>query len=257
MVSSGNSSGARTEPASQAKLRRARAAGDVPFSPLATSVCAIAGGSLALLSSADDMASALRARLESATSLSSAGSLSPSTLAGQLAESVELAIELSIPVLAAAAGAGLVAGFAQVGFALRAPGLGSSIARFDPVRNLRSSRALRGPRGLGLSLLVLVAATIVVWRTLAPLVHSLIHPSRATALDAFASPVSGAVSLLVAGLLGAGLLDLVLTRAAYRRRLRMTRQEVRAEYKSTEGDPRWRATRRRRHRASLDPRPTR
>lgn len=257
MVSSGESSGARTEPASQAKLKRARAAGDVPFSPLATSVCAIAGGALALLSSADDLSSALRASLEDATALASAGSLDGPVLGKQLAESLGLALHLSLPVLAAAAGAGLVAGLAQVGFALRAPGLGGSVARFNPVRNLRSSRALSGPRGLLLSLLILMAAGFVVWRTLAPLMPLLVRPSRATDFDSLVGPLTGAVALLIAGLLGAGLLDLLFTRNAYRRRLRMTRQEVQAEHRSTEGDPRWRATRRRRHRASLDPSPNR
>ncbi len=257
MVTSGDSSGARTEPASQAKLQRARAAGDVPFSPLATSVCAIAGGSLALLFSSDEISGALRARFEEATNLTTAGALGASALGGQLADSLKLALDLSIPVLAAAAGAGLVAGFAQIGFALRAPGLGSSVARFDPVRNLRRSRVLRGSRGLGLALLVLFAATGVVWRTLATLMHSLVHPSETTGFDSLAGPVTRAVSLLIAGLLVAGLLDLLLTRASHRRRLRMTRQELQAERKSTEGDPRWRAARRRRHRASLDPTPTR
>jgi type III secretion protein U len=184
----------------------------------------------------------LSAALDPATS--SAGAL--------LAAVGEVARASALPALAAAA-AGAAAGLVQTG-GLVAPGAAAPRpGRLDLARGLAglASRERLAATGLALVKAGLVLAVALGWaRGAAPALAALpLAAAPGAALPALLGPLA---LRLLAGLLALGAVDHLLARWRHRRRLRMTREEVRREQREDEGDPRHREARRRRHRALLE-----
>lgn len=155
----------------------------------------------------------------------------PLSLAGDVAR-------LAGPALAVACAAVLVAGLAQTG----------GVLPWNPRRE-SDARGNSGAQRLGLALrraLAVLALTatllVILWIS---------GPALGASRDAAASEGSGI--LLRAGygfaivLGGVALVDVAFTRAAWRSRLRMSRQELREEQRRTEGDRAVRGAQRRAH----------
>jgi flagellar biosynthesis protein FlhB len=157
---------------------------------------------------------------------------------------------LSAPPALVALVAAAVAGLLQTGGHVALAPLAPRLDRLDPIRGLarRCSSARLAALALGFAKAALVAAALLSgWRVTAAALAQL--PRAGSPGDAAVLLLWPLACRLVLVLLLLGALDLLLVRWRYRRRLRMSRDEVKREAREQEGDPRRRAEQRRHHRA--------
>ncbi len=235
----------KTEQPTAKRLRRAREQGDSPRSAVLTQAVgfavALALAPTAVSALAFHGAALLRSAIEQP---------------GRPLSALELAfsvVVLSAPLLAAVALATAVAGGVQTGGVLAPGKVAPDLARLDPWKGLQQLFSLE--RSIGL-LRALAAAGFVVyfaWTTLqqfAPDIASGAGRAEAAAL------LSAAMSRRVAwgaALIGLALggLDFLLMQRAFLRRNRMSKDEIKREYRESEGDPEVKAARRRAHHEAL------
>jgi len=222
------------------KLRRARQAGEVARSPLASSAVVLlgVGGALAL----GGPGWLARWRGFAVRALSGEGSVEEAMAVGAAGVFAPLAVAVVV---------GAAAGFLQVGPLWTTEPLGPDLSRLDPGRGLRrlfapseiASRLL--PALLGV---VLVAVALAVLRDAAGLLgRTRLTPEAALAA---AGAVLGALWWRGCAVLAvAGAIALVYRRWRWRTDQRMSRREVLRELRETEGDPAARRERARRRRA--------
>lgn len=234
----------KTEEPTPRRLRKAREQGDIPVSA-------------ALCQSAAFAAAWVLAPSAVAATIHATAALLDRGLAGEVATSRELAftvVALCAPLLLAAAlGAG-AAGVVQTGGAFSPQKLAPDLSRANPLTGLK--QLLRAERWFAL-LKSLLAAVVTGFLCVALLIDEL--PAIAH------TPGQTSAALALAGVLGhrlAGLalavafalagIDFVLVRWSYRKRHRMTKDEVRRELRESEGDPEIKAARRRAHQEAIE-----
>lgn len=230
----------RTEAATPARLRRARADGDVARSSEVGSVAVLAAGILAflgfgpgLLRTAFDV---FRAYLAGFTSVEVApGTVAP--LASHLATSLaSMVLPLGAVVVVAGAGAGI----AQSGVGFTARPVVPTLRRLAPGAGLRRLLSRRGGFELGKSVVKLaLVGGAVAWAVRGALEELL--PLAGSGLGAAVRTIPEAMlQVAAAGTLALGAvatLDLLFQRRDREHRLAMTRQQLREERRRSEGDP--------------------
>ena len=220
----------------QSRLQRARREGDVPRAGELVAVASFGAAFAVVVGGMPYVAAAMRLALEDAAH----GALDwrPYAVAGAWALGT---------VFAAAAAAALVATTLAGG--LTVTGLKLNLARLDPAAGLR--RMLSRDAALG-ALRAAVAACAVT-AALVPAVRAVfrVAVARPTSEGLAALALEGveraASAALVAGL-AFGVADALFERIKWRRRLRMTFDEMKRDVKQNEGDPVLRGRRRARHR---------
>jgi len=249
-------SGARTEPPTPRRLAAARRRGEVARSPELTGAVALAAGLAALVATGPALVGALaglvRGGLSAAVAASLADRLSPS--AALRAAALDVARLSAGPALAALA-AGALAGALQAGFLAAPAAAAPRLERLDPGAGLRRllSRERLASVGLGLLTGAIAGALAFGWlRGAWPRLAALPAAAAPLPLGLLPGLLAPLAWQLLAALAGFGAADLLLARARHRRRLRMSREEVRREQKEDDGDPAHKAERRRRHQALLE-----
>lgn len=238
----------RTEEPTPRRLRQARERGQVPRSRLFSGSLVLAGGSAGAALGLGDAAVDLRAwtatLLERGVPLEAA-----------LHRAWTLLVRGGGPALAGAMVGAVVAGLASAGWAPSAVALLPRLERLDPLAGLRRFFTWRTMaelfRNLAAASLLLTVLVTGAW-SLLPSALRLPALGEAGAGLLLLRPAALGVwtrALLLAAALGA--LDLLLARWRHRRSLRMSRDEIRREYREQEGDPRHRAHRRAAHRQLL------
>jgi flagellar biosynthesis protein FlhB len=243
-------SGEATEAPTPRRLAEARRRGEVACSRELCGAVALAAGLLALAAGGASFVASLAGLVRGGLLSALAPDRSPS--GALLAAAADVARLAALPLLAAAA-AGAAAGLLQTGGLVAPAAATPRLERLDPARGLAGllSRERLAAIGLGLLKATLVLALALGWvegaaSSIASLPRAL---APGAGLLALLAPLGLRLCLV---LLAFGAADLLLTRWRHRRRLRMTRQEVRREQREDEGDPRHREARRRRHRALLE-----
>ncbi|HLV66154.1 MAG TPA: EscU/YscU/HrcU family type III secretion system export apparatus switch protein [Polyangiaceae bacterium] len=233
----------KTEEPTPRQLRRARQKGDVAVSAALSQ----AVGLLAALAVAESVV--LATFRASAQALSSA-------VDGRALTAPELAacvVALSLPVIATAGFASGALSFVQSGGLFAPSRLAPDLSRLDPIAGLGNLFSVERLFTLARAL---VAATLVgafaysVLRDVLPALAA--TPGELRPALAVAGDTAGRLARY-AGLvgLGLGLIDLGVLRRAHRRRWRMSRDEVRRDFREDEGDPEIKAARRRAHQEVL------
>ncbi len=243
-------SGSRTEQPTPRRLREARRRGEVSRSDELSAAAALAGGLVGVLAvgpgAASELARGLRAALASAVWCAEPWPAARTGLATVLRLSV-------LPACAALTAAALAAAL-QAGPGLSPEALRPRLERLDPLRGLARlcspSQLARSALGIAKGA-VLLAIAWAWFRSAAPLLSTL--PRQGPEAVWRALPLLAGLALRLAAALAAfGAIDFAVARARHRRALLMTRDEVRRERKEDEGDPEYRAERRRLHRALLE-----
>jgi flagellar biosynthesis protein FlhB len=235
----------KTEEPSAKRLAKARAEGDSPLSAaLSQSVGFVAA--LAVVGGAISLAAAQASSLISAALSRPAEPATPAALAG-------IVLRITLPVLAVSASASAVASFAQTGGAFSVQKLSPSFDRLNPFTGLKNLFSWQRIVGIARALL---AASLVGYFALRELRgHAADYAAavgNAHAAAALAASSAARVAWLAASVgLGLGLVDLLLTRRAWFQRHRMSKDEVKREYRESEGDPALKAARRRAHQEAL------
>lgn len=239
----------KTEEATPRRLRKAREEGDAGVSAYAAQsvgfLAAAAVAPAAIQALADRSSAQLRAAL--------AGAAHPDALRFDAWEIEVAVLGLALPVIVAAGATAAVVHLVQTGGVMATGKLAPRIDRLDPVggflKLFTMSRVFAVARAL-------VAGALVgwlAWRGLLEHVADLAHVEGRTAwIGVFVREVAGGLVWKV-GLLGIalGVVDLLVVRGAWLRRLRMSKDEVRREYKESEGDPQLKAARERAHHEML------
>jgi flagellar biosynthesis protein FlhB len=226
----------KTEEPTPRRLRKAREEGDAGVSAYAAQslgfLVAVAVAPAAVRALAQHAAQALRDSVARAGELRGASSFDEQALAVDV-------LSLVLPVLLAAGLVGGIAQLVQSGGVLAGRRLAPNLARLDPVAGL--GRLLSGPRMFAVAR-ALVAAVVVGWLAVRGLGDHLLDLARLggrlewapTVVAEVAGGVAWRAALVGVGL---GVIDLLVVRTAWMRRLRMSKDEVRREHKDSEGDP--------------------
>ena len=232
----------RTEPPSSRKLAKARKKGDVAVSRELAGVSATLAGCICLVLCGGSFVSRLS---ELARHCFSSGDPNLWSAA------IWLVIGFVARVGGAAALTALIVMGIQVGFRFR---LKFRFSKLDPLKGL--ARMFSRQRLLDLLLMLIklgVLTSIGFWigaRTVCKIITS--DSAELDQLVAAAAKILLIVHLSLASIIVTmGFLDFFLQRSRYRKRMRMTRKEVRDEHKEEDGDPQIKSERKRLHRQIL------
>ena len=235
----------KTEKPTPRRLEEARKKGQFGRSRLLSASFVFLGGLLGLLFSLESTASQL---LQWAKWLLVGENVTPS---GALHDGVSILMKATLPVLLGAFLGGVVSSVATTGFTFNPQLLAFDLKRVSMASGMKRLFSLQPWTELGKSFLVAIVLTFLVWKA--------VRQSSFDVFQAVSLPAEGALAevyrpfwdvlfvcavLLV--LLGVG--DLWLARRRHIKELMMSREEVKREFKSTEGDPEIKAQRRERHR---------
>lgn len=240
----------KTEEPTPKRLRKAQEEGDSPISAFASQsvafVVAVAVAPLAVSALATRSAEDLRAAIARAAEATPPGAFdaTPHALA---------VVALATPLLVAAGIAGAVTSYVQSGGVIATKRLAPDLARLDPIGGLR--KLLSVDRLVSVLRAALFGAVIGYFGYAALREHAP-DLARATGDAAKASAIAATVALGVAKRAAAfglflGVVDIVVTRRSWLRRLRMSKEEVKREHKESEGDPQLKAARERAHHEML------
>jgi flagellar biosynthetic protein FlhB len=238
----------RTEPASAKRLKKARDDGDVAVGRDVAMFASLAVGTILLTATA----TGLRDRL---VKLVQACGLAIAT--GQTRDILPLVTGPAALVLAICAGAGmaaLIAGVAQTGGGFWLDRVMPDFSKvFNPGRLGKLFKA-ETLADLGLSLVKVLTLGWVLWSSIRDdfmTLPNLLQADTATQLAGLFRPLTASLAKILTGLgLIAGL-DFALTRYRYTERMKMTKEELKREYKEDEGDPYIRSRRKQKHRQIL------
>ena len=246
-------SGEPTEEPTQKRVDEARGRGEIAQSRDLVSAAALTAALVALVAGGPESVARLLAYWKAALAAAPAGG-SPS---GALwAGTGALARALAVP-LAAAAAAALGAGLLQTRGLVALGAIKPDLGRLSPAAGLK--RAFGGEAALqvGKGLLKVALVGVLAWVTVRPVLGGVaalagVSGARILALlGALASRLALRVALVALAL---GVADYLLAHRRHRRRLMMTREEVKRESKESEGDPSHRAERQRLHRELMEQR---
>jgi len=230
----------RTEQASEKRLREAREKGDVPRSRDFSAAVVTLAGIAVLLSMRHGLADRVASLLRDGLSIRRAALFDSQSLGVALTHLTTQAGWVLLPIFGATLAATLGGPLATGGLNFSAQSLGFKGSRLDPlsgIGRLFSTRSLVELVKALLKVTVIgIAAAIVLRNGLPQLVSLGTAPLKAATMSAL--DLAGLAALALAGALAAiGMVDLPWQLFDYARRQRMTREELKQEYKESEGSP--------------------
>ncbi|MDR2151659.1 MAG: flagellar biosynthesis protein FlhB [Helicobacteraceae bacterium] len=233
----------KTEEATPKRLEDAKKEGNVPKSVDMAGAIALAAATLGFAAFFGFIASGLAAFFRYC--LSYAGKeLGMNALGGLgLASAIET-LKLALPIAVLTALFGAIGYIAQFGFIFSLKPLQPNLKKLNPIKGLGSlfstQRFLDGFKITAKVSVAMTVAAAFLWNYAAELPHAQTLPLRAQIDWLIDKALVVALALLSVFFVFA-IIDLVITRYFHFKRLRMSKQEVRDEYKNIEGSPEVRA----------------
>jgi flagellar biosynthesis protein FlhB len=236
----------RTEEPTPRRLRRAREEGDAGVSVYGAQAVSFTVAVALVPALVGTTVTAATSGLRRAIALAAAPTPRPALDATALARTVVVVVA---PFLLAVATTSAVAQAVQAGGVLATSRLAPRLERLDPVSGLRN---LVSPARLFAVARSTATAAIVAALVVVGVRDHLMDLARTAGRVAPAGAVVGAVMSVLGWRvalfgLAVGAIDLLVTRRAWLRRLRMTKDEVKREHRDAEGDPQLKAARERAH----------
>lgn len=233
-------SGEKSEQATPRRREEARKKGEVAKSREIPSVLVLLTGLLVLFLLGRQLTGSLANF--TAQMLGRAGTLSitPSTVQALGREMITFLLAALAPLLLAVMAMALLANYVQVGALFAVELLKPDFSKIDIFKGLQRLFSLQSWVELLKSLLKLVIIGYMAYTTIAGELREivLLTDQELPAIFSYISRVSFAIFLksvlVMAGLAG---LDYFFQRSRYEKKLRMTHQELKEEFKQTEGDP--------------------
>jgi len=230
----------RTERASEKRLREAREKGDSPRSRDFSAAAVTLAGVAVLVSMRHGLGERVAAILHDGLSIRRAAVYDVDALGTSLMTAGAAALWLLAPIFAVALVATLAAPLATGGLHFSGQALGFKGSRLDPLAGVGRMFSMRSLVELAKALLkvtvIAVAAAIVLRNGFPALVSLSTAPLKSAASSAL--DLTGLAALaLAAALAGIGMIDLPYQIWDWHKRQRMTREELKQEYKESEGSP--------------------
>jgi type III secretion protein U len=234
----------KTEDPTPRRLRKAREEGDSGASGYAAQAVAFVAA-VALVPAAA-RALATRASIALTTAIAAAGA---GPVRGRF-DSVELAgmvLALVVPVVAAAGIAAGLTMLVQTGGVFASKRIALRLDRLDPIAGIRALFSAARLFAVARSLVAGVLVGWLAWAELRDHIADLVHiEGRPQWAGVVVGDAAGGVAWKVAWVgLALAFVDFLVTRRAWRARLRMTKGEIKREHKEAEGDPLVKAARER------------
>jgi len=231
--------GERTEQATQHRREKAAKEGDILHSRELSAAAGMLAGVIALGMTGGRIAEAWRSSLDGFLSLGVGSPWEPATLGPTLAAIRRSTVAVLAPaffVMAAVAAAALGTGIAQTGgLTVHAGAIGFRIDRINPLTNAKNLFSLRAAARMAKS--VLPAALLAVFAAQRIGRELSLPPFSTSRLEHLGNDVYGLL-LATAWLLFAWSgVDYLVEWQSRESRLKMSRQDLRDEYKETEGSP--------------------
>jgi flagellar biosynthetic protein FlhB len=230
----------KTEQATPKRLEEARKKGQVPRSPdlSIAAVCISAAAAIYLLGqmASGQFADLMRASL----TISPETAMNTDRLWPQLVNAGARSLWIIVPILAATFFAALAAPLAIGGWNFSGQALAPQFSRMNPISGIGRMFSARGlvelVKGLAKVFVVGIIA-IVLLKGLTPQLMGLSAEPVNSAIGHSASLASYALLILCMGLAVIAAVDVPFQLYQYNKELKMTREEVREEYKESEGSP--------------------
>ena len=239
-MAEGDDSASKTEEATPRRIEEARKEGNVPKSADLAQVCALAGAFAAIAmgggAMARHMADALLPFIAHPDSIDLRG--------GAGVAVTWQASMAAAPFLAAVMGGAMLAGVAgnlvQHGVLFTTAKLQPDLSRLSPIEGFKRVFGIDGFMSFLRSILKVLLVSAVAWWVLAP--HAgelagLVRVGPMGVLD-YSAGVGRSLMLAVLGLLSLGaIIDFIWQRQRFMVRMRMSKEEVKEDFKQSEGDP--------------------
>ncbi len=231
--------GDRTEQATPRRREKARREGDILHSRELTAAAGTLAGVMTLGMIGGRTMAAWRGAFQEFLALGAPAHWEPSAIEPTLAAMRRLAMGVLTPpavTMAAVAAAALTVAVLQSGGpAMHASALGLKFGRINPVANLSNLFSLRAAARIGKSL---IPAGVLAFLAFLRIDRQLsIPPFSAVRLEQLGSDVYGLLLAAAWLLFGWSAIDYLAEWQSRESRLKMSRQELRDEYKETEGSP--------------------
>jgi type III secretion protein U len=236
----------KTEQPTPRRLKKAQEEGDSGVSAYAAqavaflAVTAVLPGAVRAL--AESTQEGLRAAIGRAAQRAPSVEIDPAELGARV-------VGLVAPVLLVAAAASAVVIVAQTGGVIATKRLTPSLEKLDLIEGIK--RLFSAQRVFAV-IRALLAAAFVSWVAVRVLVGSAPDLARSSGELGRSGLLAGTLAMTLArdaGLVGVaiGVIDMLVVRRGWMKRLRMSKQEVKQEFKESEGDPQIKAARERAH----------
>ncbi|MBL8952420.1 MAG: EscU/YscU/HrcU family type III secretion system export apparatus switch protein [Myxococcaceae bacterium] len=235
-------SGEKTEKPSEQKLREARKNGQIAKSRLLSASVVTFGGLMGF--SATDVAAPLKGFT---AQMLSAPSVSPTTA---LSHAVIVLARVTGPAMLGAFVAAFVVSVAAAGLQVNAGHVAPQLERIDPFKGAKKLFSLQQVLELGKGLLVAAVSAWLVWsgaRDAAAQIVSSLSRGGELAMSVVLSSLEPVLTRGVWVLLVLGAADYALARRKHMKDLMMSREDLKQEHKSQEGDPHHKAKRKQLH----------
>lgn len=167
---------------------------------------------------------------------------------GMLIEAVKILGLSVLPIVAVALAAGIAGNFAQGGLVLTTSALLPKAEKFNPASNIKKVFGLDSVVNLVKSLLKLALLAAVGYGVLAPVIENapkLMHAPVGTMIGTLGETIYSLAFRCGMAMLAIALADYGYTFYKHEKSLKMSKQEIRDEYKEQEGDPLVKSQRRR------------
>ena len=230
----------RTERASEKRLREAREKGDSPRSRDFSAAAVTLAGVAILLSMRNGIASRIANLLHDGLSIRRAAVYDSNALGSALLATSTQALWVLVPIFAITLVATVASPLAGGGLNFSTQALGFKGSRLDPLSGIGRMFSMKSAVELAKALLkvaVIACAAAIVLRNGFPELVSLSNAPLKSGVS-HALDLTGIATLtLAAALMGIGLIDLPYQIRDWHKRQRMTREELKQEYRESEGSP--------------------
>lgn len=230
----------RTEPASQKRLDEARERGQVPRSPELTTFAVLlaAGGSMMFLGR--DLVHSLESVMASSLTLDRAVAFTPQLMMTRLHDAMALALLSFAPYFLVVLLVAMAAPLLVSGWLFTLDAVAPQFSRINPVSGLKRIFSTHGLVELAKAIAkTLVIGGVAVWimnREIEPILGLLAEPSR-SAMGHLGDLLVVAFLFVVGAFALVVVIDVPFQIWDHHRQLRMTKEEVKQEFKESEGDP--------------------
>jgi type III secretion protein U len=229
----------KTEEPTDQKLRKAREKGEVAKSQDLSQAISMLGVTLVLLLSADDILARIHRLFDQAMNFGD-GDL---PLAAVYERMVAMAAEsafIVLPLVLVAAASSVAGVMAQIGVLVSTEAVTPKLENLNPAAGFKKMVSVKSLMALGQMILKAVVLGVVLWKVivvLLPLVTGAVYQS-VPAIGAIAwVAVSKVLCIGLLLFLLLGPLDLAIQRWQFMKGQRMSKDDIKREYKDAEGDP--------------------
>jgi flagellar biosynthetic protein FlhB len=230
----------KTEDATSKRLSEARSRGDVPRSPDVPQWASLAAVVGVLVMTGGSMANNLMRGLQPFIAHPADFELENNGGVVVMRMAMSVGMPAVMTMLLTAALAGAAGNLIQTGFLWAPDKIKPDAGKLNPLAGLQRMFGLDGMIAFGKSLLKAIVIGVICWTTLKPHVPELeglvmVDPVR---MLPFMLDILKALLLSVLGAMGVGAIgDWILQRQRFAARMRMSREEIKDEHRSAEGDP--------------------